>query len=70
MSANISEKYMIFPDEQKAWFLKQVVITILNFSANKEYYLKLSKEQFLNEEFPLSKKFTFEELKKQFSGIE
>lgn len=67
---NIIEKIEFFPNEQQSRFLKQTVISILSLYSNKDYYSKMTKEQYMKEEFPISKRFSYQELKTQFSGIE
>ncbi len=56
---NIIEKIQFFPNQEQSRFLKQVVITILSLHSNKDYYAKMTKEQYLKEEFPISKRFTY-----------
>lgn len=58
----ISDQVAVMPKEEGSKFFKQVAITFLSFATNKEYYLNMTKDQYLKETFPLQKNFTKEEL--------
>ena len=60
---DISDKVAIFPAKERSDFLKQVILTILDFHVHRESYSKYSMEQYLAEPFPLNKKFSKEEIR-------